>query len=130
MDKVSKSDDEWRRQLTAEQFDVCRKKDTERPFTGEYEDCKDGGIYVCVCCGNGLFSSATKFDSGTGWPSFWKPVDDGAVIEKSDNGLFMTRTEVLCGRCDSHLGHVFADGPKPTVQRLCINSVSLALEAE
>lgn len=128
MDKINKSEDEWRRQLTAEQFDVCRKKGTERPFTGEYENCKDRGDYVCTCCGQALFSSDTKFDSGTGWPSFWKPIDDGAVDEKSDYGLLMTRTEVLCGRCDSHLGHVFDDGPKPTGQRYCINSVSLKLE--
>ncbi len=128
MEKINKSDDEWRRQLTAEQFDVCRNKGTERPFTGEYENCKDGGVYVCVCCGQPLFSSSTKFDSGTGWPSFWKPAAGDAVEEKGDFGLFMKRTEVLCTRCDAHLGHVFDDGPKPTGLRYCINSVAMKLE--
>jgi len=128
MDKVRKSEDEWRQQLSAEQFDVCRSKGTERPFTGEYENAKDGGVYVCVCCGHDLFSSNHKFDSGTGWPSFWKPVADDAVETKADNGMFTRRTEVLCPRCDAHLGHVFDDGPKPTGMRYCINSVSLKLE--
>ncbi len=130
MEKIKKTDDEWRQQLSAQQFNVCRNKGTERPFTGEYEDSKVAGVYVCVCCGHPLFSSSTKFDSGTGWPSFWKPIQDGAVDEKSDFGMFMKRTEVLCARCDSHLGHVFDDGPEPSGLRYCINSVSLKLDPE
>ncbi len=130
MEKVRKTEAEWRRQLTPGQFDVCRKKGTERPFTGEYENAKGTGVYVCVCCGQELFSSATKFDSGTGWPSFFKPFAEDAVETKPDKGLFMHRTEVLCPRCDAHLGHVFDDGPPPTGLRYCINSVSLKLEPE
>ena len=130
MEKIKKSEEEWLDQLTSEQYDVCRRKGTERPFTGEYENCKDTGVYACVCCGHDLFSSATKFDSGTGWPSFFKPVTEDAVAEKSDRALFMVRTEVLCPRCDAHLGHVFEDGPPPTGLRYCINSVSLKLKPE
>jgi peptide-methionine (R)-S-oxide reductase len=112
-DKVEKSPGEWGAELTPDQYEVCREKGTERAFTGKYWDCKEPGVYRCVCCGNELFSSTTKFDSGTGWPSFWAP-----------------RTEVTCSRCDAHLGHVFDDGPRPTGKRYCLNSVSLKLEPE
>ncbi len=127
-EKVQKTEQEWKQQLTPEQYKICRKKGTERAFTGEYNDCKDTGTYVCLCCGHPLFSSDTKFDSGTGWPSFWAPIDSEAVDTESDNSFFMRRTEVLCSRCDAHLGHVFPDGPAPTGQRYCMNSVSLKLE--
>ena len=126
--KISKSDEEWARELTPEQFAVCRKKGTERAFTGELNDCKTPGTYVCSCCGNPLFTSDTKFDSGTGWPSFWAPVADDAVATEEDNGLFTRRTEVLCAACDAHLGHVFEDGPAPTGQRYCMNSVAMKLD--
>jgi len=130
MDKVVKSPDEWRQLLSAEQFDVCRRKGTERPFTGKYNGCKDTGTYVCVCCGNPLFSSETKFDSGTGWPSFYEPLTPEAVAEEDDVSLFMRRTEVICARCDAHLGHVFPDGPEPTGLRYCMNSVALNLKQD
>jgi len=130
MDKIVKSPDEWRQLLSAEQYDVCRRKGTERPFTGKYNACKDAGTYVCVCCGNPLFSSETKFDSGTGWPSFYEPVTSEAVAEEDDVSLFMRRTEVICARCDSHLGHVFPDGPEPTGLRYCMNSVALHLKPD
>lgn len=124
-DKLSKPDQEWEGVLTPEQFHVCRQKGTERAFTGEYWDNKEQGIYSCVCCGNELFSSDTKFDSGTGWPSFWAPMEPDRVKTETDGSLFMRRTEVLCERCNAHLGHVFGDGPKPSGLRYCINSVSL-----
>ena len=125
---VEKTEGEWRQELTEEQFAVCRKKGTERAFTGEYNDCKEDGIYRCVCCGNELFSSETKFNSGTGWPSFYAAVDEASVKTEIDGSYGMRRVEVMCNVCEAHLGHVFEDGPKPTGQRFCINSVALKLD--
>ncbi|HVM97489.1 MAG TPA: peptide-methionine (R)-S-oxide reductase MsrB [Candidatus Acidoferrales bacterium] len=127
-DKVVKSEDEWRGQLTPEQYAVCREKATERPFTGKYYHCKDDGTYRCVACGNPLFTSDTKYESGSGWPSFYQPVSPESVREEIDESHGMRRIEVMCGKCDAHLGHVFPDGPKPTGMRYCINSISLDLE--
>ena len=129
-DQLPQTDDEWRARLTPTQFEVARQAGTERAFTGEYWDCHEDGTYVCVCCDAPLFSSDTKFESGTGWPSFFRAASDDAVEEVSDHGHGMTRTEARCSNCGAHLGHVFPDGPRPTGLRYCMNSASLRLDQD
>jgi len=126
--RVNKTEEEWQQELTAEQVTICRQKGTERAFTGKYDNCKDKGTYVCSCCGNPLFSSEAKYDSGSGWPSYYQPLEEGAIKSKVDTNHGMRREEVMCSACDAHLGHVFEDGPQPTGLRYCINSVSLDLD--
>ena len=129
-DKKNLSDQQWKEKLTPELYEICRNKGTEPPFSGEYLNTKPTGTYHCLCCGNALFHSEKKFDSGTGWPSFWDPIDVHSVNTQEDLSMSVVRTEVLCKQCDSHLGHVFEDGPQPTGLRYCINSVSIKLEED
>jgi len=128
--KINKSEAEWKTELTPEQYHITREAGTERPFSHPLNNEKRAGTFKCICCGQPLFSSETKFDSGTGWPSFFQPITDGAVAEKEDRSLFMRRTEVLCSQCDAHLGHVFPDGPKPTGLRYCMNGTALDFQPE
>lgn len=128
MQKIHKTEEEWKKELSDEEFYVCRQKGTEPPFTGKYNDFKGDGIFVCKCCGNPLFDAKTKFNSGTGWPSFYEPINTEAIEEHRDTSHGMIRTEVTCAKCDAHLGHVFPDGPQPTGLRYCINSICLELK--
>ncbi|HEY5702182.1 MAG TPA: peptide-methionine (R)-S-oxide reductase MsrB [Gammaproteobacteria bacterium] len=130
MTKISKSDQEWKQSLTEEQYKIARKKGTERPFTGKYYTCSKKGTYLCSCCGNPLFSSDTKYDSGSGWPSFYEPMSKQSIDTRFDGSFGMRRVEVTCKKCDAHLGHVFEDGPDPTGLRYCINSISLNLKED
>jgi peptide-methionine (R)-S-oxide reductase len=127
-EKIQKSEEDWKKELTPEQYQVCRMKATERPFTGEYYKTKDPGIYKCVACGNELFDSDTKYESGSGWPSFYKPIDAENVETEDDDSYGMHRSEVVCSKCGAHLGHVFPDGPRPTGLRYCINSIALKMD--
>jgi peptide-methionine (R)-S-oxide reductase len=129
-EKITKTSEEWKEQLSPEQYNICINKGTEPPFSGKYCESKEKGIYKCTCCGEPLFNSTTKFDSGSGWPSFWKPISEEKIESISDTSLGMVRTEVNCNKCGAHLGHVFDDGPKPTNLRYCINSISLSLKEE
>jgi len=129
-DKIRKSKEEWKKELTPEQFEVCINKATEPPFTGKYCYSKEKGKFTCSCCGEPIFDSETKYDSGSGWPSFWKPISEDKIKYEKDSSYGMTRTEVMCNKCGAHLGHVFDDGPEPTNLRYCINSISLDLKKE